>query len=251
MRAMRRVLDLFVMLLLTLAVTTACGSDSSTDDRSSGQRGEDNLGESNEKSSDSGEGPAADAGDDPLGEILETGFGQSDDYAWVTALVRNNTDEAGQTVTVSFNALNTAGDVVATGSQVQSFNWSGQEVPVGTQIEIPGGEKVASVDATLLVEDDGTFDDLVSEDLGTFPGEIVKQYGDWSARFTVTNPTDELLDTIAFFTICHNEAGDIIGGNSDFPELIPASGEIVVEPLGLYLSEKPAECTGYLTPWSI
>jgi len=65
----------------------------------------------------------------------------------------------------------------------------------------------------------------------------------------VKNPTDKPLKGSALQIICVNATGDIIGGDAEFPELIPASGVTVVDSTNLYLSEKPASCTGYLTPW--
>src|SRR6476659_4907341 len=50
--------------------------------------------------------------------LLESGFGQADQYAWVMALVKNESDHAGQTVTVNFNVKDTDGHLLASGSQV-------------------------------------------------------------------------------------------------------------------------------------
>ena len=46
-------------------------------------------------------------------------------------------------------------------------------MPVSTQVDLGRGTTADSVEATVLVEDDGTFDDQVVEsDWGTFDGEI-------------------------------------------------------------------------------
>lgn len=179
--------------------------------------------------------------------LVKVGFGQQGEYVWSTALVKNESDNAGQTVTVHFNLKDANGKVVASGDQVSGFNWGGQEVPIATQIDVPKHVQIASVDATVDVEDDGIMP--TSDDWGTVEGELVREYGDWQARFTVQNPTDQPLKGSALQVICVNAAGDIIGGSSAFPELIPASGVSVVETFGLYTDEKPASCTGYLTPW--
>jgi hypothetical protein len=195
--------------------------------------------------------PASNAtGDNPAGAkatVTKVGFGQQDEYVWVSALVKNETDDAGQTVTVHFNLKNSKGKVVSSGDQVSAFNWGGQEVPIATQVSAPKHVEIASVDATVDVEDNGIGE--TSDDWGTFKGKLFQQYGQWQARFTVKNPTDKPLKNSALQVICVNRQGDIIGGDAEFPELIPASGVSVVESLNTYVSEKPASCTGYLTPW--
>ncbi len=180
--------------------------------------------------------------------VVKAGFGQQDQFLWVTALVRNNTADAGQTVVVSFNVKGPGGKVIATGSQTSGFNWAHQEVPIGTQVEVPKHTKVTAVAPTVSVEDQGIV--TTSKDYGSFKGEIVKdQYGAWSATFHVRNPTSKLLKNIALMSICTDQKGRVIGGGNDFPDLIPPGGEIVVKPLTLYLTQRPVSCTGYLTPW--
>jgi hypothetical protein len=179
--------------------------------------------------------------------VTKVGFGQQDEFVWASALVKNNTEDSGLTVTVHFNLKNSKGKVVASGDQVSAFNWGGQEVPIATQVSAPKHVEITSADATVDVEDNGIGE--TSDDWGTFKGKLFSQYGQWNARFTVKNPTDKPLKSSALQIICVNTKGDIIGGDAEFPELIPASGVTVVETLNTYLSEKPASCTGYLTPW--
>jgi hypothetical protein len=45
----------------------------------------------------------------PAGAIVKSGFGQEGDYAWVTSVVRNDSDEAGQTLTVQYNLKDAGG----------------------------------------------------------------------------------------------------------------------------------------------
>lgn len=179
--------------------------------------------------------------------IEKVGFGQQGEYVWATALVRNETSNAGQTVTVHFNLKNANGKVVASGDQVSAFNWPSQKVPIGTQVEAPKNVEIASVDATVDVEDNGI--GTPSSNWGTFKGQLFKEYGQWQARFTVENPTEKPLKGSALQVICVNAKGDIIGGTAEFPQLIPASGVTVVKTLNTYVNQKPASCTGYLTPW--
>ena len=183
--------------------------------------------------------------------LIDSGFGAQYGYAWTIARVQNDDDHAGQTVTVNFNLLDQSGTLIASGSQVSHFSWPGQVLPVATQIEVPKGTQAATVEATVLVEDEGTFDDETSDDWGTVTGTIYapeysKSYG---ARFEVNNPTDQPLDGSSFQVVCTNKAGEIVGGAGEYPQLIPASGSALVDVSSLYTVKKPAECTGYLAPW--
>lgn len=183
--------------------------------------------------------------------LVDSGFGAQYGYAWTIARVQNNGDHAGQTVTVNFNLLDESGELLASGSQVSHFSWPGQVLPVATQVEVPKGKKPATVEATVLVEDEGTFDDQSSEDWGTFPGKIYQpEYSDsYGARFEVTNPTDEPLEGSSLQVVCTNKSGEVIGGSGEYPELIPASGRVLIDVPSLYTTTKPARCTGYLAPW--
>ena len=193
---------------------------------------------------------ASSAGSKPW-TLVDSGFGVQYGYAWTIARVQNEDDHAGQTVTVNFNLLDKAGELVASGSQVSHFSWPGQVLPVATQVDVPKGKKAVVVEATVLVEDEGTFDDQTSEDWGTFSGRIYQpQYSDsFGARFEVTNPIDEPLKGASLQVVCTNRAGAIVGGASEYPELIPPSGRVLVDVSSLYTTTRPAECTGYLAPW--
>src|SRR4051812_46894795 len=72
------------------------------------------------------------------GKLLASGFGQEGPYLWVTALVKNTSQDVGQFVTVQFNVLNQAGDIIASQSQVESFSRSGQTLVLGTQVDLTG-----------------------------------------------------------------------------------------------------------------
>lgn len=206
--------------------------------------------DSQASNADASETASPDSAAAPQGTVIESGFGQSNEYAWVMALVKNQSDHAGQTVTVNFNLKDSSGQLIASGSQVSAFNWVGQELPVATQVDLGKHVKAASIEATVLVEDEGTFDDeVVDQDWGTFSGEIYQQYGSWGAKFVVKNPTDEPLDGSAVEVICHDATGKIIGGSSTYPDLIPPSGETMVDVSDLYTDVKPNDCIGYLHPW--
>jgi hypothetical protein len=184
-------------------------------------------------------------------ELVDSGFGAAHGYAWAIARIQNRAEHGGQTVTVNFNLRDESGALVASGSQVSHFSWADQVLPVATQVEVPKGKRAHAVEATVVVADDGTFDDQTSDNWGTYVGTIYKpEYSEeYGARFEVQNPTDEPLEGSSFQVVCTNRAGKIIGGASHYPELIPASGSVLVDVASLYTTKKPAECTGYLAPW--
>lgn len=184
-------------------------------------------------------------------KLIDAGFGSQYGYAWVIARVRNNDDHAGHTVTVNFNLLDKAGELVSSGSQVSHFSWPGQVLPVATQVDVPKGRKPFRVEATLEVKDDGTFDDQTSRDLGTVRGKIYRpEFSDsFGARFEVANPTDEPLEGPSLEVVCTNRAGKIMGGAGEYPDPIPASGRVLVDVTSLYTAARPAKCVGYLAPW--
>lgn len=190
--------------------------------------------------------PAGESGDDaPQGQLLESGFGQDGQYVQGVALVENTSDHGGQTVTVNFNFLDDAGDVIASVSQVDSFNHSDQTVAVQGFTDLgEGAPKVAAVEPTLLVEDEGTFEET-AVDFGTSEGEVVQEFGSWRGTFPVANPTDEPLQSPAVRVACRDQDGVINGGGFTFPDLVPPNGEVIAE-VSLTVTGKPAECTAYI-----
>lgn len=232
-----RTSGLFLLFVTIFAFTGCGGSDPDTVE----------TGEPETGSSDSSE-----PSDDKRGGIMESGFGQpkgmNSQYVWVTALVKNLSDHGGQTVTVSFNLMDESGGVIATTEQVESFNIEDQELAVGTQVDVGSRVQVASVEPTLLVEDDGTFEET-DVDLGHSVADSIKvdQYSNdtWHAKFTIENPTDEPLQDPRIGIICHGADGKVNGGGSEYPELVPPSGQIVLDPY-LTVSGKPKDCTAYV-----
>ncbi|RZI96230.1 MAG: hypothetical protein EOO67_00855 [Microbacterium sp.] len=184
---------------------------------------------------------------DEQGAIVESGFGQGEDeYVWVTALVENKSDRVGQTVTVSFNIKDDSGEVVSTTEQVESFSSPGQMLAVGTQADLDPGVRAASVEATLLVEDENTFEG--GDDLGTAKAEYKEgEYGESEARYTVKNPTDKPVKDPRIGVICKDKDGKVNGGGSDFPTLVPPNGEIKLATY-VIVSGAPEGCTAYVAP---
>jgi hypothetical protein len=185
--------------------------------------------------------------DTASGHIKEFGFGQQDEYVWVTALVHNDSDVVGQMVTVHFNAMDADGELVASTNQVDHFSRAAQDLAVGTQLAVPRRSEIASVEATLLIEDIGAFSDEPFPEIPTTDVKVVKApYIDsYTANFQVNNPTGEPLQNLGIGLICHNSGGKIIGGGVAFPELVPANGATAVEASTL-TSGKPDSCDAYV-----
>ena len=124
----------------------------------------------------------------PLGSIVASGFGQRDKYVWVTAVVHNNTQKVGQTVTVNFNVLDASGTILKSGAQGESFSQPAVDHIVGTQLDLETGQKAASVEATLLVEDRGSFSATQFPAMPvTTPVFKADQYGATVVSFELSN----------------------------------------------------------------
>ena len=156
--------------------------------------------------------------------------------------MHNNSDKVGQTVTVQFNAKDKAGTLVKSQSQVESFSRVGQDLAVGTQMDVPKGIKIATIEAALLIEDGGTFSSEPSPEMKTTPVKVVAdEYGGATANFELSNPTNKPVKDPRLGIICYNEAKKIIGGGVDFPTLVPPSGKVAVA-ARILTTGKPASC---------
>jgi hypothetical protein len=222
----------------TATALAACSSTSASHDPSTGKAAST---ASAKKSGKSGKSK-------PAGELLASGFGQSDEYVWVTSLVKNNASTVGQTVTVQFNLYDKTGSLIGSDSQVESFASIGQLLAVGTQIDLKAHQKAARVKATLLVEDEGVFSDEPFPAIKTSAVKVGKdEFGGVSASFDVLNPTNKPLKDPRIGIICYNAKKQIIGGGDEFPDLVPPSGKYHVDS-SVNVSGTPATCTAYAGP---
>jgi hypothetical protein len=180
--------------------------------------------------------------------LLKTGFGQSQEYAWVTSLVENQAeDNVGQFVTVQFNLLDSDGEILASADQVEEVSRADQKLAVGTQVEIPDRKKVAKVEATMEVSDHDVDAEPFPE-ITTGGVKVVKsEYGDTVGRVQVNNPTDKSLKSPRVGVICLDAKDRVIGGGSGYPELVPPSGKVLLE-VGLITSGKIERCDAYAGP---
>ncbi len=192
--------------------------------------------------------PSATVGSAPkeLGTLKASGFGQADEYVWATAVVHNNSDYVGQTVTVSFNVLDAAGEILSTESQVEWFVRPGADHVIGTQVALEPGQKAAKVEASLDVEAAGTFSDQPFPDMPVSDLKMTADTGGYPAvTFVVSNPLTVPLKDARIQLACTDASGAIIGGGSDYPALIPAGGKIKVD-AHVIASSNPKDCTVFV-----
>lgn len=180
-----------------------------------------------------------------LGTLKASGFGQSDEYVWATAIVHNNSDYVGQTVTVSFNVLDMAGEILATESQVESFSQPGADHVIGTQVDLEPGQKAAKVEATLDVEASGTFSDQPFPELPAFDVQVTGTGGHRNVAFVLSNPLTVALKDPGVQVVCMDAGRAIIGGGSAYPELVPAGGKVKVD-TDVIVSGEPKDCTVFV-----
>lgn len=173
-----------------------------------------------------------------VAEIVEAGFGQEGEYAWVTALVRN-VGQVGEFATVQFNLYDDAGTLIASGEQVESFVAESGVTAVGTQVEVPDGQRAASVKATLAVSEYG----MSGQPYATIaPVEFNAESN--SATFVVENPSSENWEELPIGVICRDGSGTIVGGGSAYPSLVPAGSESMIDTY-LISSAYPTSCAAY------
>lgn len=217
---------------LLVGLTACGGSDEPTTDSATSERS---------TAAPATSAPAELEGD--AGEIVKSGFGQRDEFVWVTSLVKNNTDEAGATVTVQYNVKDAAGAILVSGEQVESFSRGGELLAVGTQLDVPGGAQAATVEASLVIEPDGIGSEFAEIPVGPVTVST-DDFGQPAASFEVTNPTSEPLMSPRVGVICYDAAGTIIGGTSEFPD-VPPSGKARVDTNFLLVSGTPATCEAF------
>lgn len=183
-----------------------------------------------------------------LGTITKSGFGQSDEYVWVTAVVHNNSDYVGQTVTVNFNVLDDAGTILKSESQVEHFSLPQGDHIIGTQVSLVPGEKAAKVEATLLVEASGAFSDQPFPAISAVDPTVAKdEYGGHTFSFVLENPLSQPLKSPRIQAMCMDSSGAINGGGSDYPDLVPANGKVKVD-VHIIASGDPASCDVFVGP---
>lgn len=224
----------YITTLAVLLSLAACGDESAT----------------SKATADATEGAATSvaAGTAPvqLGTLREAGFGQEGQYVWATAIVHNNSTYVGQTVTVNFNVLDAKGNLLKSQSQVESFSQPEADHIIGTQILLDEGGKAGTVEASLDVEASGAFSDQPFPNIRTTNYKVDKDdFGANRVTFEMANPLPQALKSPRIGIACRNSNGEIIGGGSSYPNLVPASGRIKVEAMVL-VSTLPAKCSAFV-----
>lgn len=231
--------------VLALALFGCSGSPSGTDQQTSKPQVETSA---TSKASDEPAGDESKAAG-PGAKLVETGFGQDGEYAWVTSLVQNQSAEnVAHFVTVQFNLFDKTGELIASEEQVETFSSADQNIVLGTQVDVPDKRKVAKVEATLAVGDEtgGSTDDATEIKTGSVK-ILEDEYGSTTARFEVFNSTKEALKDVRVGVICFDTKGRVNGGGSDYPELIPPSGKVLSSP-SLIVSGTTERCEAYAGP---
>lgn len=176
----------------------------------------------------------------PSATVVSSGFGQQGQLAWVSAIVHNDTNTVGQAVTVNFNVLDAAGALVKSASQVEFFSQPDADHILGAQVELPAGVQVDRVEATVAVDKRATFAQPFPVLPVTTPVFGSDQMGQ-EVSFEVTNPTSVNLQTPRLGIACMDASNRIIGGGSDYPDLIAPGSKVRVE-ARVVTSGTPASC---------
>jgi hypothetical protein len=174
--------------------------------------------------------------------LVKSGFGAADGYAWVAAVVRNDSGKTGGTVVTHFNLL--AGTaVIASADQTEAFSRPGQELSVGTQITVPAGQQPTKVMVTVSVTYPGIGPTTAVPE---YPMNTVTvsptQAGTLESSGILTNPTDQPLKNVRIGVDCLDPNGAIIGGGTAAADLVPAHGTTKVTTTGLIVTGTPIGC---------
>ena len=209
------------------------------------------TGEGQQVAETSGTSDAAEESTDESGgaKLEKTGFGREGEYGWVTAVVSNTSaDNVGRFVTVQFNMLDAKGDIVTSQDQVEQFTSASQTLALGIQVGLTSKKrkKIAKVEATLGLGSESDLKDAPNLPVGKV--KLAKgEYGGLQTSFEVKNPNARAEKSARIGIVCFNKSGRIVGGGSNYPELIPAKGRVLVE-AEVLTSGKPDSCEAYATP---
>ena len=182
-------------------------------------------------------------------KLLKVGFGQRDEYVWVTSIVQAaGAEAAGRFVTVQFNVLDASGEILSSTEQTEAFSSQGQKLALGTQVDLSAAKgKASKLEATLVLGD------RAGSPAGRFQvtatsAKIGKnEYGGTVATFQLVNADVAPAKAARVGVVCLNKAGEIIGGTSEYPDVIPAKGRIRVD-ADVITTAVPATCEVYPGP---
>jgi hypothetical protein len=92
---------------------------------------------------------------------------------------------------------------------------------------------------------EGTFSDEPFPALPTSPVSVTKEDGGEEASFVLTNTLGQAVKSPRIGIICRDSANKIVGGGSEFPELVPAGGKTKVD-AHLLVSSTPKTCDAFI-----
>ncbi|SDS11292.1 hypothetical protein SAMN04489860_0823 [Paraoerskovia marina] len=170
--------------------------------------------------------------------VVDSGMGVDGDYAWVSAMIEHD-GLTGEFATVLFNIYDENDELIASEEQVEVLGTAGTTFPIGTQVSLPAESTASRVDATVSVSDYGSSQEAMPV------VEAIEATAD-DLRFTVQNTTSKDWTDPRIAIVCHNDAGEIVGGGVDFPNAIPANGEFLVKDSTLITAEDTATCDAYV-----
>lgn len=222
--------------LVLVSLLSACGGGGVKDVGTVGSDGGDKNATSGSK------------GGTPTAEVIDFGLAQSSYTTEAIVLATTNSEAAiGEFATVTVNFLDAGGKILATESQVESFNWVGQQLvfPV-TPTDLDDNVKVASIEPSISFSDYGMAEPSKPPMPVLDATEIKKgEFSDYTVAFGFTNDTDADLKDLRIGVVCYDPAKKIIGGTSTYPDVAPAGKTIRIE-ADPTVSEKPASCKGFV-----
>lgn len=171
-------------------------------------------------------------------EVLESGIAVDGDYAYASAMVKHE-GLTGEFATVLFNVYDDEDNLVLSQEQVEELGTEGTTFPIGTHIEVPSGSTLARVEATVSVSEHGS-----SSEARAVVAPIESSAD--APQFLIQNTTEENWEDPRVQILCRDDAGDIAGGGSEYPTMIPAGGEFMLTDLSLITSGDAATCEAYV-----
>lgn len=210
--------------LAALLIVAGCGDDDGIEER------------------DAGGSKSEAPGDPTLGEV---GFGQRDTYVQGVAVVTAPEDGSAHFVVVTMNAYDETGELIATEEQTESFSWPGQRLNIPVWFSLDEGQIVASVDADVTLSNESGEAELAPIEPVTTTDIASDEYGQVTAKFTLTNDTDEDMKDLRIGVACYDATDTIVGGTQDYPDVVGAGRDYLLE-ADLLVTGVPVRCDATL-----
>ena len=215
-----------IVIVAATALLAACGGTTTTDSKK----------------------PNAGGGDKPSVKVVASGFGQSDQYVQAIVIVTTDSKASvGESATASVNFLDGSGAILGTEDQVEGFKWVGQQLvlPVWLDLSDNAKAKVASIEVSTKISDYGSAEQPASP-LDPIEAKSIKktEYGASTAVFGFTNSSNKDLSSPRIGIVCYDKVGKIVGGSSEFPDLVAAGKTIRIDS-DVTVSGTPASCEAF------